>query len=202
MLCKEVKLLTLFLLVVSGVLFSDTLEEGIRLHDLSNLELDEERIESGLTILESVYSENGDVEALAYWGSMETIKSNLLYERGDLMTSLVYLESGSSKIDQAVMLAPDNIDVRLLRMINGLEVSESSPVNRSELVLEDVTYLTNHKENLSSEELVIFYYYSGVYHLQYGDIDKGLTYLERVLQQGRTTSFYKEATNLLLKWEE
>lgn len=202
MLCKQVRLLTLCMWFISGLLFADTLEEGIRLHDLTSLELDADMIEDGLEILESVYSRDGDVEALAYWGSMETLKSNLLYKKGDLVTSLAFLESGSKKIDQAVEMAPDNIDVRLLRVINGLEVSESSPVNRSTLVSEDVVYLSNHIKEISDELLISYYYYSGVYHLEYGDIDSGLTNIERVLQEGKTSGFYKEASHLLLKWEE
>lgn len=202
MLCKQVKLMLLFMFVISGVLFADTLEEGIKLHDLSSIELDETRIENGLEILESVFNRDGNVEALAYWGSLETLKSNLLYERGDLVMSVAYLESGSRKIDQAVEISPDNIDVRMLRIINGLEVSASSPVDRSKLVFEDVIYLTGRVGELDENLLNTFYYYSGVYHLEYGDIDTGLTNLERVLQQGRDSGFYKEASHLLLKWEE
>lgn len=202
MLCKQVKLMLLFMFVISGVLFADTLEEGIKLHDLSSIELDETRIENGLEILESVFNRDGNVEALAYWGSLETLKSNLLYERGDLVMSVAYLESGSRKIDQAVEISPDNIDVRMLRIINGLEVSASSPVDRSKLVFEDVIYLTGCVGELDENLLNTFYYYSGVYHLEYGDIDTGLTNLERVLQQGRDSGFYKEASHLLLKWEE
>ncbi|MDA3852399.1 MAG: hypothetical protein PF447_14190 [Spirochaetaceae bacterium] len=100
--------------------------------------------------------------ALAYHGSVLTMLASMEDEDNPL-GALRLLDKGSQEIDEAVALAPDVIGIRILRLANGLAVSQNSPLNRYEVLTDDLDSLENWLllDEVSQAEKSQYYFYLG-----------------------------------------
>ncbi|MBN2244629.1 MAG: hypothetical protein JW755_02170 [Candidatus Aminicenantes bacterium] len=98
--------------------------------------------------------------ALVYYGSVLTMKARDASSPWDAMD---YLESGFFKMDKAVILAPNEPEVRLLRGINSLHIPEE--FQRLYLALEDFgaieELISNSDQDWGNEFLLPYYFYFG-----------------------------------------
>jgi len=98
------------------------------------------------------------VAALVYYGSLLTIKG-----RDALLpwNKLRYVEQGCDKMDKAVQIAPDNINIRIVRALNNIHLPDF--FNRLPYCLEDFENIRkrpefNHLDPASRQQIL---YYSG-----------------------------------------
>jgi tetratricopeptide (TPR) repeat protein len=174
---------------------------GIIYHNLA-LDNPEKYINEALTCLEEAYSTTGSPIALAYYGSAFTILASLNESQDDLVSSLNNLEKGSGMIDDAVKMAPDIIDIRFLRLINAVIVSESSPLDRYEKAMEDILYLKERQQMLGQLSMARLYLYEGLVAVHNHRIEYALTCFEKAIREAPGTLTAMEAENNLFLWEE
>lgn len=178
------------------------LARGIVYHNICETDLNPEWIEKSLELLSQVYTKTGNPLALGYLGSAMTVKAGYQYENNQILKSVANLDEGAKKIDMAISLDTENVSLRFLRLINAIEVSESSPVSRDKVIEEDISYLVENASSLSSDEQGMLYYYKGRYLLNGDKIDEGLSSLEQSIRKSPGSSSGKLARELLLMWEE
>lgn len=178
------------------------LARGIVYHNICSFDLNPEWIEESISLLTTVYEETNNPLALGYLGSAITLKAGYQYEINQIMKSVSSLDEGAKKIDQAISMDKEDISLRFLRLINAIEVSETSPVSRDQVILEDLDYIRKELEKLDSEEQSLYYYYKGRYLLNRDNIEEGILCLEKSIRKSSDTSSAKLARELLLVWEE
>ncbi|MBN2616980.1 MAG: hypothetical protein JXR64_01570 [Spirochaetales bacterium] len=213
-------LITILLLTCSQIFSFENVKDGLVLlkktranggskvelgkiyHDLAGFELNPEWIETGLNLLEEEYKITGNPEALAYWGSLITIEGNLKYNNGDFMGALSSLEVGGGKIDKAIELDSNNVSLRFLRIINGISVGESSPVDRTNVVESDIKYINGVINTLNPGDRAMFYYYNGLLEIIKEDILAALDSLDLAVEADKNSDYGILAQKELDLWEE
>lgn len=225
------KFLSLVLLLLSGILWSDSallekvmsangidenmavinqvkgksnekLVTGIAYHNMAGDNLNLDYIEKAIELLEGEYIKNSDPLALGFWGSVITIRSSYEYNNNDVLKSLKSLEEGLKLIDKSVDIEPNSLDIRFLRLINGVEVAESSPLNRDEAINDDISYFDSKSDELSNDNLVQYLYYKSRFLILSEDIDGALYSLEKALTVAPGSTYAQLCEELLLEWEE
>lgn len=176
--------------------------KGVIYHNLCSFDLRIDWIEKGLSLLQESYESTGNPLALGYLGSLITIKGNYQIYKNDVIGAVESLKTGGEKIDKAIDLDGDNISLRFLRLINGIEVSESSPMDRSHVVKKDLAYLERRIKELTDNDKSMLYYYKGRFLLKNDSINKGLTSLEKSLNFSHKSTYAKLSRELLYVWEE
>lgn len=98
--------------------------------------------------------------ALVYFGSVMTMKAR---DAGSPWDAMDYLKSGFSRMDKAVILAPNEAEVRLIRGINSLHIPEE--FQRQYLALEDFqaieNLISNSDQDWEKKFLLPYYFYFG-----------------------------------------
>ena len=93
---------------------------GILLHQMSRRTPNKEQVDEGEKLLkQATQAEPKDVEALAWLGSIVTMKA--LFET-DPGKQTFFVKLGTRSMDSAVTQAPDNLVVRLVRANNSMEL--------------------------------------------------------------------------------
>ena len=195
---------------VSGFIFGEEsirnsqITKGIEYHNLSRADSGKNasaNIEKALITLEPFVSSDGI--ACAYYGSALTIKAGIISEKNPIK-SLSYLEEGSSYLDKAVNLKPDDIELRMIRLENGIEVSQSSPVKRYSVIKEDVDFLLLEKNmcQLSSKDQAEAYLYCGYYFQDAGDLETALDLFDLAVETNGECEAGLTAQKMLDKYSE
>lgn len=177
------------------------LYRGIVYHNLASMKLKEDWIEKSITLLSNEYNRSKKAIALGYWGSILTVKADYQINKNDIIGSVTSLEKGSFLIDDSIKQDPNNINNRFLRLLNGVQVSESSPFDRGKAIEEDISFLENFKD-LNDQQKSTLCYYAGRYYLFKDNIDKGLRYLEDSIKAAPYSNYANLSRDLLLEWEE
>ena len=175
------------------------IQKGIELHNLSRSAEEEESdamIDESLAILEPFIKQ--DSLACAYYGSALTIKAGN-YAKKSPVKALMNLKKGSKLIDEAVKKDSNNIELRILRLENGIDVSRGSPVKRYNVIREDVDYfIAQEKVGLLGDELKAeVYLFCGHYYLDSKDSDNARKYFELAYNASPDSKFGKDAKEML-----
>lgn len=177
----------------------DGLPLGIALHQLSQWE-PELYGERALGILEGI----DKAEALAYHGSTLTLLASL-EEKDSPLKALKYLDKGSKEIDRAVTMEPENLNLRILRLCNAVEVSLSSPMDRFETASADREMILDwldKAEDLKPEECASYWYYLGELELGLSRWDQALDCFYRVCEEAPLSLWAERAEDQLFLLEE
>jgi tetratricopeptide (TPR) repeat protein len=112
------------------------LKLGILYHNLG-VEGDKEAVKKAKNLFEKLLElEPQNVEALAWYGSVLTLRGRDVWFP---VSKLSYVNNGIEKMDKAVELAPDNINVRMIRANNSLNLPGA--FHRIEIAITDFEYL-------------------------------------------------------------
>ncbi len=176
----------------------DSIERGIALHDRALAEGEATALKCRET-LEPFIKTN--MVARAYYGSVITIQASF-YADENPVHSLTLLEEGAQYMDSAVANDPDNGELRLIRLSNGIEVSRSSPLKRYAVIADDVHWFENHPLPSSPEYSAAILFNCGLYHLDAGDIETALDALETCVESGAETAAVQNARDILRRYEE
>lgn len=174
------------------------IQKGIELHNLSRSAEGEESdamIDESMKTLEPFIEK--DTLACAYYGSALTIKAGN-YAKKSPVKALMNLKKGSKLIDEAVKKDSDNLELRILRLENGIDVSRGSPVKRYTVIREDVDYfIAQEKISLLGDELKAeVYLFCGHYYLDSKDSDNARKYFELAYNASPDSKFGKDAKEM------
>ena len=175
------------------------IQKGIELHNLSRSaqgEASDVMIDESLAVLEPFIEKES--LARAYYGSALTIKAGN-YAKKSPIKALMNLKKGSKLIDEAVKKDNDNIELCILRLENGIDVSRGSPVKRYTVIREDVDYFIAQKKiSLLGDELKAeVYLFCGHYYLDSKDSDNARKYFELAYNSSPDSKFGKDAKEML-----
>ena len=109
--------------------------------------------------------------------------------------ALKTLVEGVQCINSAIELAPNDIDLRLMRLtyfIGG--VSLNSPITIVKNIEDDIDYFENSIDSLTSEQRIIFYEVIGEYYLELNHRDMAIEAFERCLSISPKASDFALAT--------
>jgi len=170
---------------------------GILYHQLSQID-PEQYLGRGEDILQSQNNPLG----IAYYGSLLTLKANQVQHESPLY-ALQLLQEGAQYIDQAVEVDSQNIDILLLRVANGVEVSLTSPFNRFPVIQQDREKLRAFVENCDDPgQKAIFAYYLGEIYLFMNDWDEALDAFYLSLESDPDSPWADNADNQIFLLEE
>ena len=190
--------------VLSAAVFAQSqkqvIQKGIEYHNLAKTESDGYAAKCRETL--QPYIEK-DMTARAYYGSAITLQAEYCSESNPVH-ALDLLREGSAYIDDAVKRDNANPGLHILRLVNGMQVSESSPFKRYAVLKDDVILLAK-KENLSgldNDTLALVYLYSGLYKIEEGDIDSALDLFDQAAAISPGSDAAKEAQKMTARYEE
>lgn len=192
------------MLLVSAEFFAESekqvIQKGIEYHDLAKTESDGYAEKCKTTL--KPYIETSMLSR-GYYGSAITLQAGYCAESSPIK-ALDLLRKGSDYIDEAVKKDSDNVELRILRLVNGVQVSKSSPFKRYSVIKDDVEYLSDEKNisPLDKNNLSLVYLYIGYYKIEEGDIDSALDSFDKAVEVLPGSDSAVEAEKILERYEE
>lgn len=165
---------------------------GIVYHNLSSPK-NEDYLNKALEFTRRAVEKTKNPLASGYYGSSVTIQAGAYYEKGDMMGAMSKLQEGIEIIDKAVEQGPDNIDLRVLRILNSYGISSASPINRFDIIKKDLAFLKQKYETLSSQFKSFYNLYSGIAALKDNNTDQAVAYFEQAIKCASQSSYAKRA---------
>lgn len=150
---------------------AEALERGIAFHDAARL-APNPNIEKGKSTLLPLIGT--DPLAKAYYGSLITLEASEAYKEGDEIKSASLLVEGTRHIDEAIVSAPDNPDLRFIRLVGSYEISSSSPMNRYKEMKADLDWFDARMNTLNKEERATVELNRGFYLIKAKRLDDAL----------------------------
>jgi hypothetical protein len=147
------------------------LARGIAFHDAARL-APNPNIEKGKAALLPLIET--EPLAKAYYGSLITLEASEAYKEGDEIKSASLLVEGTRFIDEAIVSAPDNPDLRFIRLVGSYEISTSSPMNRYREMKVDLDWFDVRQNTLSKEERATVELYRGLFLVKAKRLDDAL----------------------------
>jgi hypothetical protein len=177
----------------------DVLQNGIALHNTAESAADG-RAEQSMAVLKPYI--DSSAAARAYYGSAMT-KTAAYYKSSNPIKSLGLLKKGTAFIDEAVKKQPDDSSLRILRLVNGIQISRSSPVKRYQVIKNDVGWFMEdgHIAALNKADKTTVSLYAGYYYVQANDIDTAVELFQDAVTNGSGTPDGAEAAAMLRKYE-
>ena len=176
------------------------LYSGIALHNSSRTAAD--RLEEAEKLLNNCYGKTKNALALGYLGSVKTMIAGNDSAAGNLLGATARLAEGLKLIDQAVLQLPDSMHLRFLRVFNGLDVTESSPASRVDIIREDITRLKQHSASFSVSDEAMLLLAMGRLALIEEEYDSAFDYLDRAVSTAPGSPSAAQADELLWALEE
>lgn len=117
------------LVLVSGVFAQEQFDGRAAALDLfAGLNGDMARFERGMVTVEAVLGRDPkNAEAMVFHGAGIWLRSGKALQDGDFENAVKLMEAGRDEMQQAVQLAPDNLDVRRLRGVLMITASRGAP---------------------------------------------------------------------------
>jgi tetratricopeptide (TPR) repeat protein len=165
---------------------------GIVYHNLSSPK-NEDYLNKALEFTRRAVGKTKNPLASGYYGSTLTIQAGAYYEKGDMMGAMSKLTEGIEKMDKAVEQDPDNIDLRMLRILNSYALSGASPINRFNIIKKDLAFLKQKYQSLSSLLKSFYNLYSGLMALKDNNTDQAVAYFEQAIKCAPRSSYAKLA---------
>jgi tetratricopeptide (TPR) repeat protein len=192
-------------LVLFGVCFllnadpARDIAEGIRYHDVAQTE-PEGNIDRGKALLAPLIHEYP--LAKGYYGSLLTLEGGQYEKRNNVLRAMALLDEGIRMIDDAVMEAPDVLDLRMLRMINSYELSVQSPVDRYEIMKTDIDWLVAHSSQMNNTLTGMTELYKGLYYLKVRRLNEAIAAFETCIRVSPNSAEAVEAEKQLRRYAE
>ncbi len=140
--------------------------------------------------------------ATGYKGSAITLVANSFSKKGNLMAAASKLTEGFELLDKAIKMDPENIIIRFLRAENGIEITETTPFNRSKVVEEDLNFLNTNLNTFTSLEKAQYYLILARLKIFQKKISEAIFALKQVIKEAPDSKYAKKARQLLTKLED
>jgi tetratricopeptide (TPR) repeat protein len=183
----------------------DALAAGIAQHDRVLAYLDKgsrippEEIRRGRELLEPLASSSPT--AKAYLGSLITLEASET-SRSNPVKSLAQLSEGLGLVDEALAEKPEDMTIRMLRIINSTKVGETSPVKQWNKVAEDIRWFHGIWSRLDPSFKADVSLYEGIYNIKTGEIETALDAFDRCIELAPNTPSAKTAAQYLSRYGE
>ena len=143
------RLTFLILLLISNLMFSQNLKEYRAL-----LQTGEKSEKSAKTLIEKSSSAYKNSKEPVYLGFLAVGKFFMAKHAFNPLKKMSYFNEGKKLMESSLKAEPDNLEVRLMRLIT----QESVPkiLGYSQNISEDRTYLTRSYKNTKDEDLKIY----------------------------------------------
>ena len=143
------RLTFLILLLISNLMFSQNLKEYRAL-----LQTGEKSEKSAKTLIEKSNSAYKNSKEPVYLGFLAVGKFFMAKHAFNPLKKMSYFNEGKKLMESSLKAEPDNLEVRLMRLIT----QESVPkiLGYSQNISEDRTYLTRSYKNTKDEDLKIY----------------------------------------------
>ena len=143
------RLTFLILLLISNLMFSQNLKEYRAL-----LQTGEKSEKSAKTLIEKSTSAYKNSKEPVYLGFLAVGKFFMAKHAFNPLKKMSYFNEGKKLMESSLKAEPDNLEVRLMRLIT----QESVPkiLGYSQNISEDRTYLTRSYKNTKDEDLKIY----------------------------------------------
>jgi tetratricopeptide (TPR) repeat protein len=174
---------------------------GIVYHNLSSPK-NENHLNKALEFTRTAVEKTKNPLASGYYGSSLTIQAGAYYEKGDMMGAMSKLEEGIKIMDKAVEQGPDNIDLRVLRILNSYGISSASPINRFDIIKKDLAFLKQKYETLSSQFKSFYNLYSGIAALKNNNPDQAVACFEKAIKCAPQSRYAKIAKRRIDRLEQ
>lgn len=199
---KHISVMLLVAGITSG-LFAATpaedLREGIKYHDLART-APEGNIEKAKALLGPLQKDSAI--AKAYYGSILTLEAGELARQKKGIKALTLIKEGTGLIDEAVAAAPDVIDLRFLRLINGYGLSEGSPVKRYKIMKIDIDWFNGRIAQFTKEQQGVIRLYTGLYYLKANQLDEAQAAFETCVMVSPDSAEAAEAKKQMARYAE
>ncbi|MFN3411370.1 MAG: tetratricopeptide repeat protein, partial [Exilispira sp.] len=169
---------------------------GIAYHNLALLD-SEKYSKLSIEWLEKYKGSKFTYICMAYKGSAITLIANALSKKKDFIGASAKLNEGFKLLDKAVNLDPENIIIRFLRSENGMEITESTPFNRSKEVEQDLNFLSTKLTSLTSLSRAQYYLLLGRLKIYQKKIAEAIAALKMVIKEAPDSKYAKRARQLL-----
>jgi len=141
----------------------------------------------------------GNALALAIRGSATTLRGRdawLPWKKLD------YVEEGCDDLDKAVEMAPNNVDVRLFRAVNSLNLPGF--FKRLHYAVKDLKHIRSlpYFDRLPADLRATVFYYSGIAYQKSGQVERGSQMLQQAVKAAPESEYGKRAAAELARIEE
>lgn len=140
--------------------------------------------------------------ATAYRGSAVTLVASAYSKKGNMISASTKLTEGFALIDSAVKKDSGNMVIRILRMENGMAITETTPFNRSKEVQEDLDFLASRLNSLKPERRSQYYLNLGRLRLFQKKVKEAMSALNQAIKEAPDSSYSKQAKVILAKLED
>lgn len=175
-------------------------ELALRYHALVQKQENSEALKRAERLLTEILETKPDhVAALVYYGSLLTLKG-----RDALLpwNKLKYVERGCDKMDKAVQIDPQNINTRIVRAMNNINLPDF--FNRLPYCLEDFDFIKASPEfsHLNPATQQRIYYYSGQALEKDGQVAKAIDCYKKAIGVSEDKTVATEAALALKELTE
>jgi len=119
-----------------------------------------------------------------------------------MLEALALLKEGTGYIDEAIKLSPELIDLRIIRVETGYEISVSSPMNRFKEMKADIDWLTAHVSSLDTSERGVLELYRGLYLAKAKKIYEALDAFDKCVEVSPGSPEAAEAKKQIARYAE
>lgn len=151
--------------------------------------IDVEMIKKSYKTLKKVYrKDKNNVYTLGYYGSITTM---MALTTDDGMRKSRYVKTGIRKMDKAIRMEPDNIDIRLLRGFSSVNLPKF--FQRARYTIEDLEYVIKKQSELSPEFKAKLYFNIGLAHEIMDNVELARKNWKKAVQVSPKSPFGKKA---------
>ncbi|MCK5148502.1 hypothetical protein KAR48_17220 [bacterium] len=172
------------------------LEAGIACHNLAvrnnskAVKLSEKYLEKVLQI------DRRNAVAMVYYGSLMTIFARDAEQAWEKME---YMQTALAKMDKAVMLSPDDAEIRLVRATNAIHLPDM--FNRGDMAIKDFQHIEKliglGKVKFSGEDWVLYWFSYGQALNKKGERQQADSFYKKVLEVAPDSPLGKSASQIL-----
>jgi tetratricopeptide (TPR) repeat protein len=173
---------------------------GIAWHNVA--QSDSSQTDTAVALLQQGWDKTKSPLALGYLGSAITLRAGAAATAGNVAAASKDLSDGLSKIDRAVELDPKSQELRILRMVNGLSVSETSPVSRYALIKEDLALLPPQLSSMDANMQALVWYCRGKVALSDNRFDDAYKALETSVRLSPDSAYGKASKRAMWELQE
>jgi len=144
-----------------------------------------------------------NMTARAYYGSAVTLEAGYC-SKSNPLHALDLLREGSSYIDEAVAKENTNAELHIIRLVNGILVSKSSPFKRYAVIKDDVAYLLEKKNTaaLDKNTMALIYLYCGYFRIEENSLEEAFDLFDKAIAAAPGSDSAKEAQIMEARYEE
>jgi len=192
---KKLILMFLMLLLCFTIFSQEDIDLALKIHEEAILGKSVD-IEKCLELLEPYIESN--MIARFYYGSALSFSAKN-YIKSNPLKSLNLLKKSNKYMDSAMVNYNNDYNLHLLRLVLGLQVSKTSPINRYKVIKEDVDFLLNkeNQKNLNTETLQSIYFYCGDFYFSTKKSDKAKECFNKVIELNSDSDFALKSKELL-----